>query len=99
MISVISTSRSEERIELVRSEATCSVTSAGSSACSSGSMARTESTVWMTLADGWRVTRTMIAGSPLKRPSVRVSSTLSITSATSCRRTAAPLRQATTIGA
>ena len=43
--SVTSTSCSDERIVLVLSEATCSVTSAGSSACSSGSSARTESTV------------------------------------------------------
>ena len=81
------------------SEATFSVTSAGSCACSSGSSARTPSTVAITLAAGWRVISTMIAGSPLKRPSVCVFSTPSTTSATSSSRTAAPLRHATTIGA
>ena len=98
-ISVISTSCSDARIECVRSDATWSSTSAGSSACSAGSSARTESTVSMTFAAGWLRISTMIAFSPLKRPSVRVSSTPSTTSATSCRRTAAPLRHATTIGA
>jgi hypothetical protein len=99
MTSVNSTSRSEPRMELVLSDATCSVTSGGSCACSSGSSARTLSTVSMMLAEGCRVISTMIAGSPLNRPSVRVSSTPSSTSATSCSRTAAPLRQAMTMGA
>ena len=43
--SVISTSFNEARIDVVRSEATCSVTSAGSCACNSGNSARTPSTV------------------------------------------------------
>jgi hypothetical protein len=40
--------------------------------------------------------RTMMAGAPLNRPSVLTFSTPSVTSATSCRRIAAPLRQAST---
>ncbi len=83
-------------MELVRSDATSSFTSGGSWACSSGISARTLSTVSMMLAPGWRVTSTITAGWPLNRPSVLTFSTLSTTSATSCRRTAAPLRQATT---
>jgi hypothetical protein len=59
-------------------------------------VARTLSTVWMMLAPGWRVTRMMIAGLPLNRPRVRVSATLSVTSATSISRTGASPRQATT---
>ena len=94
--SVISISLSEARIELVRSEATCSTTSCGSWACSSGSRARTPSTVAITLASGWRVTSTITAGSPLNRPRVLMFSTPSTTSATSLRRIAALLRQATT---
>ena len=97
--SVISISCSEARIELVLSEATSSAICGGSCARSSGSSARTPSTVLMTLAPGWRVIRTITAGLPLKRPSVRVFSTPSLTSATSSRRTAEPLRHATTIGA
>ena len=52
IISVNSTSCSEARIELVRSDATCSLMSSGSCACSAGSSARTPSTVSMTLAPG-----------------------------------------------
>ncbi len=94
--SVNSISCSDERIELVRSDATCSVTSPGSCACSDGSRARMPSTVSITLAAGWRVISTITAGSPLNRPSVLMFSGPSTTSATSCRRIAAPSRQATT---
>ncbi len=96
MSSVNSISCSEARIELVRSEATCRVMSPGSWACSEGSSARTPSTVSITLAAGWRVISTITAGSPLNRPRVLMFSGPSMTSATSSRRTAAPLRQATT---
>ncbi len=95
-ISVNSISRSDARMELVLSDATAMWMSCGSCACSSGSRARTPSTVSMMLAPGWRVTSTMMAGSPLNRPRVRVFSTPSTTRATSPRRTAASLRQATT---
>ena len=70
-------------MELVLSDATSSVTSDGNWARSSGSRSRTPSTVWMTLAPGCIVTRTMTAGWLLNRPSVRVSSTPSTTLATS----------------
>ncbi len=93
--SVNSISCSEERIELVRSEATCKVTSCGSWACSSGSRAFTPSTVSMTLAPGWRVISTMMAGLPLNRPCVLRSSTPSVISAMSSSRMPAPSRQAT----
>ena len=95
-IKVNSISCSEERMELVLSDATCSLMSPGSCACSCGSSARTPSTVAMTLAPGWRVISTMTAGSPLNRPRVLLFSTPSTTSATSSRRMAAPSRQATT---
>ena len=96
IIKVSSISCSEARIEFVRSEATCMVTSCGSWACRVGSSARTPSTVSMTLAPGWLVTSTITAGSPLNRPRVLMFSTPSVTSAMSCRRIAAPSRQATT---
>ena len=96
--SVTSISCSDERIELVLSEATASCTSGGNWACSCGSSARTPSTVSMTLAPGCSVTSTITAGSPLNKPSVLMFSTLSATSATSSSRIAAPSRQATTNG-
>ena len=94
--SVISISFSDARIEYVRSDDTCIVMSCGSSARNSGSKALTASTVSITFAPGWRLTSTTTAGSPLNKPSVFLSSTLSITSATSDSRTGAPLRQAST---
>ncbi|OIQ71960.1 hypothetical protein GALL_464210 [mine drainage metagenome] len=94
--SVTSISCNDERIEVVLSEATCSATSCGNCACSSGSSARMPSTTSMTLAPGWRVTSTITAGSPLNRPRVLLFSTPSLTSATSDRRIAAVLRQPTT---
>ena len=97
IISVNSISRSEARMELVLSEATSTLMSCGSCARSSGSKARTPSTVSMMLAPGSRLISTTIAGSPLNRPRVRRFSTPSTTLATSDRRTAALLRQAITI--
>ena len=82
-------------MELVESEATCSSMSDGSCAFSSGTSARTPSTVSMMLAPGWRVTITITAGLPLNRPSVRTSSGPSVTLAMSDSLTAAPLRHAT----
>ena len=96
MASVSSTSCSDERMECVRSVATCSLMSCGSCSCRSGSSARTASTVSMAFAPGCSVTSTITAGSPLNRPSVLMFSTLSETSAMSDRRMPAPLRQATT---
>ncbi len=94
--SVISTSCSDARIVIVRSIATSSLMSPGRSASSSGNSARTASTVSMMFAAGWRVTFTITAGLPLKRPSVWMSSAPSTTFATSPKRTAAPLRYAIT---
>ncbi len=98
MSRVSSTSCSEARIELVLSVATCRSMSPGNWALSSGSSARTPSTVSMMLAPGWRVTSTTTAGLPLNSPSVRTSSGPSLTVATSDSFTAAPLRQATVSG-
>jgi hypothetical protein len=92
MARVISISRSEARIDVVESDATRRSTSFGSWAFSSGRVARTWLTVSMTLAFGCWVIRTTMAGSPLNRPMVREFWTLSITSATSDSRIAAPLR-------
>ena len=97
IINVISTSRSDARIELVLSEATSTLMSCGNWARNSGSSARTPSTVSMMLAPGSRVISTTMAGCPLKSPSVRRFSTPSTTVATSDSRTAALLRQAITI--
>ena len=97
MISVSSTSRSDERIDWVESEATCSVTSRGNWACNSGSSARTPSTVSITFAAGWRRTSTTTAGLPLNRPRVLTFSTPSSTLAMSDSRIAASPRQATTM--
>ena len=94
--SVTSTSRSEARIELVRSDATCTEMSCGSCSRSSGRSLRTPSTVSMMLAPGSCVTSTITAGWPLNRPTVRVFSTLSVTRATSESLTGALLRQAIT---
>ncbi len=88
---VISTSRTEERMVRVESMTTCRAMVGGTDACSCGMMARTRSTVWMMLAPGWRKTISITAGLPLVRPPVRMSSSESVTSATSARRTAAPL--------
>ena len=95
IIRVNSISASDARMELVLSDATATSMSCGSCARSSGTSARTRSTVSMMLAFGSRVTSTMIPGWPLKSPSVRRFSTPSITFATSDSRTAALLRQAT----
>ncbi len=56
------------------------------------------STVSIMLAAGWREMMMMMAGLPLESPAVRMSSTESVTLAISERRTAAPLRKATTSG-
>src|SRR5262245_27594174 len=56
------------------------------------------STVAMMLAPGCRKMMTMIDGLPSERPKFRMSSTESVTVATSLTRTGAPLRQATISG-
>ncbi len=90
--SVISTSRSEARIVVVRSLAISIEMSAGRPARKPGSCALTASTAAMMFAPGWRLMTATIAGRPLNRPTVRASSGPSVTSAMSDRRTAAPLR-------
>ena len=91
-ISVCSTSASEARMVVVRSLETDRSMSAGMEARSSGSMAFTRSTVSMMFAPGWRFRISRTEGLPLVMPALRRSSTPSDTSATSDRRTAAPLR-------
>ena len=72
--SVSSTSSSDARMVVVRSEATVSLMSAGNAACSTGSSALIRSTVSMMLAPGWRLITTVTALSPLNSPMVRTSS-------------------------
>ncbi len=89
--SVISTSRTDSRMVVVRSCSTASFTVGGIDACSCGITARTSSTVWMMFAPGWRKMMMSTAGLPLARPALRTSSTESVTCATSDSRSAAPL--------
>ena len=56
------TSAIEARMLMVRSVSTETLIEAGRLACSCGSIAVMRSTVWMTLAPGWRWMLTMIAG-------------------------------------
>ncbi len=88
---VISTSRTEARIVRVASIATPNRIVGGVSAWNCGRRLRTRSTVSMMLAPGWRKMTRSTAGFPLERPIVRMSSTESVTVATSPSRTAAPL--------
>ena len=92
MTRVSSTSCSEARMVMVRSVATSRFTSAGRAARSTGNCALIASTVAMMLAAGCRLMMATIDGWPLNSPVVRVSSTESLTLATSCKRTGAPLR-------
>ena len=92
MISVCSVSRSDARIVVERSAVGAMSTSAGSDACSCGSMAFTRSIVSMMFAPGWRYRITSTERLPLKRPRLRRSSTESTTSPMSDSFTAAPLR-------
>ena len=94
-----STSVIEARMVLVRSIMTSRLMSPGIEARSWGSSSRTRSVVPMMLAPGWRLSTTNTAGRPLAEPAVRTSCTESTTSAMSERRTAAPLRYATMMGA
>ena len=68
---------------VVRSSATLSLMAGGMEACSVGRIFRTLSTAAMTLAPGDLKTMIRIAGLPLTRPPVWMSSTESVTSATS----------------
>ena len=83
-------SRTEARIVRVASIATERRIAGGMEAWSCGSNARTRSTVLMMFAPGWRKTMIRMAGLPLERPPVRMSSTESVTRATSDKRIAEP---------
>ena len=87
IIRLRSTSRRDARMVVERSEATAISTSPGRAARSSGSSARTRSTVSMMLAFGSRDSRTSTAGAPSAMPWLRRFSTESSTSAISDRRT------------
>ena len=60
--SSICTCSTEARMPSVRSESTCTCTLPGRLARSAGSWRLMASTVWITLAPGWRCTLTMMAG-------------------------------------
>ena len=90
--SVFSTSESEARIVAVRSMAMPSSAAAGIEAESHGMRSRMRCTVSRMLAFGSRLTISSTAGRPFASPALRTSCTESTTSATSARRTAAPLR-------
>ena len=91
MSSVISTSWTDARMVVVRSRTTDILIAGEIEACNCGSAASTRSTVSMILAPGWRKMMIRTDGVPSTIPALRTSSTESSTSATSERRTAAPL--------
>ena len=78
----------------VRSETIDSVAPCGSAFCSSGSWARTSSTVETILAPGWRWTSISTAGPPLYQAPFSVFSRSCTAAPTSASRTGPPLRQA-----
>ncbi len=90
MASVTFTSWIAARIEIERSLRISMFTDPGSCATSPGTAALMASTVATVLASGWRRTSRVIERSPFTQLAVLVDSTLSSTSATSERRTAAP---------
>ena len=98
MTRVLSTSRRDARMVLVRSSTSCRSIVLGIEARSSGRSSRTRSVVSMMLAFGCRLMITSTEDLPLAIPALRRSSTESTTSATSERRTAEPLRYATMSG-
>ena len=76
---------------VVRSSTTDILIAGEIEACNCGSASITRSTVSMILAPGCRKMMIMTEGVPSTIPALRTSSTESMTSATSERRTAAPL--------
>ena len=90
MTRVRSMSATEARTVVVRSRTTFKLIAGEMEALSCGSAAYTRSTVAMMFAPGWRDTIISTAGLPLERPTTRMSSTESCTSATSPSRTGAP---------
>ncbi|NHH80490.1 hypothetical protein DRA46_02574 [Burkholderia gladioli] len=75
---------------VVRSVTICTSSAAGSVSCSLGRIALIASTVWITLAPGWRCTLTMIAGSESTQAPSLVFSVPAITLATSVSITGRP---------
>ena len=89
-----SVSSTEARMVVVRSAITCTSIEAGSVARSLGSSALTRSTVWITLAPGWRCTLRMTPGVRSDQAARRRFSASSTICATSLSRKGFPLRQA-----
>ncbi len=86
------TSRTDARMEIVRSVSTVTWTDDGSALCNCGNSFLMRSTTSMTLAPGCRWMLTITAGSSFIHAACLTFSTSSITSATSDRCTGAPLR-------
>src|SRR5580692_3959211 len=91
IMSVRSTSLTEARIVVVRSRTTVTSIPYGMDALIDGSSAVIRSTVAMMLAPGCRKMISITARLPFKYPPARMFCTESVTSATSDKRTAAPL--------
>ena len=91
MISVLSISCTEALIVSVRSRIVKMCMPAGIEACSEGIAALIASTVVMMLAPGCRKMIKSTDGLPFRYPACRTDCCESITSATSCSRTAPPL--------
>ncbi|MNO69857.1 hypothetical protein D3C76_607200 [compost metagenome] len=91
MSRVSSASSSEARIDGLRSSITFSLTRGPSTSWRIGSCSWMASVASMMFAPGWRLTISSTAGRLSEKPALRTSSTLSLTFATSCRRTAAPV--------
>ena len=88
--SSISTCLTEARMPVVRSLRTSTCIALGKPACNSGKRALIASTVAITFAPGWRCTFKMMAGFRLAQAPSLMFSALSMTLATSDRRTGAP---------
>ena len=86
------TSRTDARMEIVRSVSTVTWTDEGRALCNCGSSFLIRSTTSMTLAPGCRWILTITAGTSFIQAACFTFSTSSITSATSDKCTGAPLR-------
>ena len=91
MISVSSMSFTEARIVSVRSRMVTMCSAEGTVACREGRAALTASTVEMMFAPGCRKMSRFTEGLPFKNPAWRIVCCESVTCATSCKRTTAPL--------
>ncbi len=92
MSSVNSTSDTEARMVPLRSSTTLVSMAGEMERARDGRSALTRSITWMMLAPGWRRMIIVTARFPSLQAATRSFSTLSVTRATSCRRTGAPLR-------